>query len=145
MRQFQFHPSRYFAAILVAAHITAIAALLSLVMPLWTKVAWIFPVLFSLIHHLRRDAWLSSPSAVTSLRLEQEQIMLITRSGEQVAGRILRDTLVTPCITVLNVLPHGARLARSVVILPDSLDAESFRQLRVWLKWGGNLAPAQGR
>jgi len=47
------------------------------------------------------------------------------------------DSLVTPFITVLNVLPQGARLARSVVILPDSLDAESFRQLRVWLKWGG--------
>jgi toxin CptA len=48
----------------------------------------------------------------------------------------LRDSLVTPYLTVLNVLPQGARFSRSVVILPDSLDAESFRQLRVWLKWG---------
>jgi hypothetical protein len=23
-----------------------------------------------------------------------------------------------------------------LVILPDALDAESFRQLRVWLRWG---------
>ncbi|MBI3902775.1 MAG: hypothetical protein HY306_07520 [Nitrosomonadales bacterium] len=37
---------------------------------------------------------------------------------------------------MLNVLPQGARFARSMIILPDSLDVESFRQLRVWLKWG---------
>ncbi len=71
-----------------------------------------------------------------ALLLEEEQAVLTLRGGDQLAGQVLRTTLVTPFLTVLNVRPQGARLARSVVILPDSLNAESFRQLRVRLKWG---------
>jgi hypothetical protein len=30
--------------------------------------------------------------------------------------------------------------SRRVVILPDSIDAEDFGKLRVWLRWKGNDA-----
>jgi toxin CptA len=46
------------------------------------------------------------------------------------------DSFVTPYLTVLNLKPEGARFAHALVILPDSLEAESFRRLRVRLKWG---------
>jgi len=62
--------------------------------------------------------------------------VLTQHNGDQLTGKILRDSLVTPFLTVLNILPRNTRLAHSLVILPDSLDAASFRQLRVWLKWG---------
>lgn len=136
-RQFKLQPSRYLAAFLVAAHGAALAMLVPLALPVWAKTALSIVILFSLAYHLRRDALLSSKIAVMALMLEEEQAVLTLRGGDQLAGQVLRDSLVTPYITVLNVLPQGARLARSVVILPDSLDAESFRQLRVWLKWGG--------
>ncbi len=136
-RQFKLQPSRYLATMLIAAHGATLAALLPLALPVWAKAALTPLMLFSLMHHLRRDAWLSAPSAGVALMLESDRAVLSTRGGEQLTGQILRDSLVTPFFTVLNVLPQGARLARSVVIMPDSLDAESFRELRVWLKWGG--------
>jgi hypothetical protein len=136
-QQFKFQPSYYFAAMLVAAHGVTLAALFPLAFPIWAKTALAFFVLLSLGYHLRREAWLSAPSSTTALMLEGDQVVLTTRNGEQLSGKILRDSLVTPYLTVLNVLPRGARMARSVIILPDSLDTESFRQLRVWLKWGG--------
>ena len=135
-RQFKLQPSRYLAAMLIAAHGVALAVLFPLTLPGWAKAALALPVLFSLVYHLWRDAWLSAPSANVALMPEDEQVMLTTRGGEQLAGKILRDSLVTPFITILNVLPQGAFFARSIVILPDSMDAESFRELRVWLKWG---------
>jgi toxin CptA len=135
-RQFQFRPSRYLAAILSIAHGAALVALFPLDLPVWTKAGLAFLVLLSLGYHLWRDAWLSASSAIVSLVLDGDMIMLVSRGGEQLAGRMLRDTLVTPFLAVLNVMPEGARFSRSMVILPDSLDAESFRQLRVWLKWG---------
>ena len=135
-QQFKLQPSRYLAAVLIAAHGSAIAVLVPLALPVWAKAALAIVILFSLAYHLRRDALLSSKSAVMALMLEDDWAVLTLRGGDQLAGQMLRDSLVTPYITVLNVLPQGARLARSVVILPDSLDAESFRQLRVWLKWG---------
>ena len=138
-QQFKLQPSRYLAAILVAAHGITLAALFPLGLPIWSKVALASLILLSLMYHLRRDAWLSAPSSGIALKLEDDRVILTTRGGEQLAGQILRDSLVTPLLTILNVLPQGARLARSVIILPDSLDAESFRQLRVCLKWGSNL------
>lgn len=135
-RQFKLQPSRYLAAVLVVVHGSALAVLFPLTLPVWAKTALAIVILFSLAYHLRRDALLSSRIAVMALLLEEEQAVLTLRRGDQLAGQILRNTLVTPFITVLNVLPQGAHLARSVVILPDSLDAETFRQLRVRLKWG---------
>lgn len=136
-QQFKLQPSRYLAVILIVAHGAALAALLPLALPKWSKAALALLVLLDLGYHLRRDAWLSAPSSGTALALEGDRVMLATRGGKQLSGKVLRDSMVTPFITVLNVLPQGARFARSVIILPDSLDAESFRQLRVWLKWGG--------
>lgn len=136
-QQFQLQPSRYLATILIVAHGAAFAALLPLALPAWSKVVLALLMLFSLMYHLRRDAWLSAPSSGTALILEGDRVVLATRGGKQLAVRVLRDSMVTPLITVLSVLPQGARFARSVIILPDSLDAESFRQLRVRFKWGG--------
>lgn len=136
-QQFKLQPSRYLAVILIVAHGAALAALFPLTLPAWSKVVLALLMLFGLAYHLRRDAWLSAPSSGTALMLEGDRVVLSTRGGKQLAGKVLRDSLVTPLITVLNVLPQGARFARSVIILPDSLDAESFRQLRVWFKWGG--------
>lgn len=135
-RQFKLQPSRYLAAVLVVVHGSALAVLFPLTLPVWAKTALAIVILFSLAYHLRRDALLSSRIAVMALLLEEEQAVLTLRGGDQLAGQVLCNTLVTPFITVLNVRPQGARLARSVVILPDSLDAETFRQLRVRLKWG---------
>lgn len=136
-QQFKLQPSRYLAAVLVAAHGATLAVLVPLALPVWTKAALSIVLLFSLAYHLHRDALLSSKSAGMTLTLEEDHAVLTLRGSDQLAGQVLRDSLVTPYITVLNFLPQGARLARSVVILPDSMDAESFRQLRVWLKWGG--------
>ena len=135
-RQFNFQPSLYLATALIAMHGAALAALLSLAWPFWTQVALGFLLLANMLHHLWRNAWLFAPSSAVTLLLDGDRIVLTSRSGEQVAGKMLPDSLITPLLTVLNVLPQDAYLARSVIILPDSLDAESFRQLRVCLKWG---------
>jgi len=135
-QQFNFRPSHYFATMLIAAHVATLAALYPLAFPIWAKAALAFFVLFSMGYHVWREAWLAAPSATVTLTLEEDLAVLTQRNGDQLTGKILRDSLVTPFLTVLNILPRNTRLAHSLVILPDSLDAASFRQLRVWLKWG---------
>jgi toxin CptA len=51
------------------------------------------------------------------------------------------DSVVTPSLTVMVYHQKNATLMSRVfcarlIILPDALDAESYRQLRVWLRWG---------
>lgn len=113
-----------------------------LVLPLWAGVAVMCLLLLSLGHCLLRHAWLRLPYSCAGLLLEEDGVVLIRRDGVHLPCRILPGSLVAPWLTVLNMLPEGERLVRSVVILPDSLDAESFRQLRLWLKWGDHLPRA---
>ena len=135
-RQFNLQPSIYFTIALVALHGAVLAALVPLALPLWAKILLVLLVLVSLLYHVWHDAWLLALSSNKTLLLDGDMILLVARNGDRVTARILADSLVTPFITILNVLPQGSYLARSVIILPDSLDAEAFRQLRVWLKWG---------
>ena len=134
-RQFNLQPSIYFTIALVVSHGIALAVLVPITLPLWARILLAALVLVSMLYHLWHDAWLLTLSSNKTLLLDGDRVLLVARNGDQVTARILADSLVTPFISVLNVLPQGAYLARSIIILPDSLDAESFRQLRVWLKW----------
>lgn len=135
-RQFNLQPSVYLTIVLVASHSTALAVLAPLALPIWTRTLLALLVMASLLYHLWHDAWLLARSSNKTLLLDGDVIQLVARNGDQITAQVLTDSLVTPFITILNVLPQGAYFARSVIILPDSQDTESFRQLRVWLRWG---------
>lgn len=56
---------------------------------------------------------------------------LQTRDGRRLPVALLPDSYVHPWLTVLNF--RGAARRRSVVLLPDSLDSQCYRRLRVRL------------
>jgi toxin CptA len=134
-RQFNLQPSVYFTIALIASHGVALAVLAPLALPLWARILLASFVITSLLYHVWHDAWLLALSSNKTLLVDGDMVQLVARNGDQVTARVLADSLVTPYITLLNVLPQGSYFTRSVIILPDSLDAESFRQLRVWLRW----------
>jgi toxin CptA len=132
----KFKSSRYLMALLIAVHFVAIIALVPLALPVWARMGLMLVLVVNFSYLLRRDILLNLPSSCAGLSLEKDSMGIINRNGERLPCKVLNNSLVTPAITVINVLPQGARFARAAVILPDGLDAESFRQLRVWLKWG---------
>jgi len=101
----------------------------------WAKGGLVVLLVCSLVYYLRRYAWLSLSSSHVAIRIDGNNIALITRGGSESAGQVLRDSVVTPVLTILNVLLPGKKSASFVVIFPDSLDKERFRELRVLLKW----------
>ena len=134
-RQFHFQPSGYLAISLLLAHSAALLAIYAIPLPGWAKIALTLLLLANLLFYLRRDAQLSAPSSVITLTLDGDDLMLTARNGKCWVARLLSTSMVTPVLTVLNSSSPGAIFARPIIIFPDSLDAESFRQLRVWLKW----------
>ena len=88
-------------------------------------------------YYLLRDAKLSMGHSCVAFRMEgQEEIVLVLRNGLHVPGRVSADSLVTPSFVILNVALKEQRGRRSLLILPDTMGADSFRRLRVALKWG---------
>ena len=136
-RQFNFKSSFYLALALAVMHGTAWVSLLFLALPVWANAALFSLLAVNLWHHLTHRAWLAAPASTVALQLDGDQIIVVARDGRQIAGRVLPDSITAPWLTIVNILPQGSRLVRSVIIFPDSLDVDSFRQLRVALKWGG--------
>ena len=135
---FKLYPSRFCSAILFLAYSLTILSVFLLPIVELAKAALAVLLVCAMVYYLRRDAWLLLSSSHVALRLEGNHIVLITRGGGEVPGLVLRDSVVTPALTILNVLPQGRKTAHSVVIFPDSLDAERSRELRVLLKWSGS-------
>lgn len=90
----------------------------------------------ALAYYLSRDAWLLLLSSPVGIRVEEEYVSVLTRGGYEFSGKVSRDSLITPMLTILNVASQEAKIVRSVVIFPDSMDKEDFREMRVLLKWG---------
>ena len=66
-----------------------------------------------------------------ALRLEGRRI-----SVDGVPGDVVDGSFVAPWLTIVHWRPLGARFTRTLLVLPDMLDADSFRGLRVILRWG---------
>lgn len=139
-------PSRRLAVALGLAHFTATGLLWPLTLPAMIKLAGSVLLTASLIFYVRRYAWLTSPGSVTGLELGLETsggmiCTLETRCGKRTACTLLGSSFVAPYLTVLELKPlkqpesWRRPFARSVVILPDGVDADEFRRLRVLLRW----------
>lgn len=130
-------PSRtVLVAIGAAAAVTAVAAL-ALPWPAWAKASAVAAILGWAADCARVVALRRGSRAVQSVQIEAgPRIRVRFGDGTTRAGRIEPGTCVTSWITTLVWRPDGARFARSVLIVPDMLPAETFRRMRVVLRYG---------
>jgi toxin CptA len=129
-------PSYRLATILGLAHCIAGGLLWPLDLSLNIKLIVVFILMMSAIYYLRQDAFLVATNSVIAFELSNTmRCTIISRSGQSIICCILSSTYVTSYLTVLNVKPEGKFFTRSILILPDGIDTEAFRQLRVWLRW----------
>ena len=129
-------PSRRLSFALSVAHAIAIAVLFATTLPTALKAALAACIAVSLVRSLRRHALLRARSSILSMRvLNDGALFLKRRQGESVRATVLGTSYVSASLTVLNLRIIGRRLVEHVVIVPDNIDPEAFRQLRVLLRW----------
>jgi toxin CptA len=147
----RFRPSIRLAAMLSFAHASATGLLWPLILPAAAKLAGSAILAASLVFYLKRNALLRSPDSVIGLELSHKMACTLeTQNGERIMCAVLGSSFVAPYLTVLelqplkldayagspaNQKPWRKCFSRSVVILPDGVDPEEFRQLRVLLRW----------
>lgn len=129
-------PSLRLLIILSLAHLVATSLFWPLALPFGIKAIAVVMLVFSLVYYVRQDALLTASNAVVAFELSDDMCCtLITRSGESMVCDLSGSTFVAPYLTVLNLKSAGKFFTRSVMILPDGIDAEEFRRLRVLLRW----------
>jgi toxin CptA len=137
-----FKPSRRLLLALGFAAPVAITVLAILPVSLWIKLLAISVVVSMASYHIL-DAMQRLPRSCVSLSLDTKGAwQLVTRDGNRYDATILASSFVAPYMTILNCSLTGRWLQYHIVILPDAVDGDAFRRLRVWLRWGRQASTA---
>ncbi|TRZ56938.1 MAG: hypothetical protein D4S02_14395 [Rhodocyclaceae bacterium] len=124
-------PSRNLAVLLVATHAGALLVISSLELLVWIKLALL--ILMAISAWNCRKYWYGA-QRITLLSLREKGALAYLRmNGETGDASVDRQSTVTPWLTVI-LLTRGQGL-ESLVLLPDSLNQDDYRRLRVWLRW----------
>ena len=109
---------------------------LALPMPLWMQAGLIVVLAAWTTCAFRRVALRHGAHAVTEVRVAANRLIAV-RHGAQplVAGHVRSTSHVGPHVTTIVWRPDGVLWSRTVLILPDMLPEEDFRQLRVLLRY----------
>jgi toxin CptA len=133
-------PSRTLAAAIALAHLAALATAVA-ALPGAAAAVVAAGVALSAIGHLR-EALHRAPQAVTGLELSADgRVAVADPSGDWLTARVRSVAVPVPWLAVVT-LRDALGQRRAAVVLPDALDREAFRRLRVWLRWGTAAGPA---
>jgi hypothetical protein len=126
-------PSRTLAAAIASAHLAALAAALVALPGAAAGVA-AAGVVLSAIAQVRL-ALHRVPHAVAGLELAADGGAAVAGpAGDWSAARLRSVAVPAPWLAVVTLRDASGR-HRAAVVLPDSLDREAFRRLRIWLRW----------
>lgn len=138
-----FKPSVRLAAVLAVVALLACLALAVISVALWIKLAAMAVVVFATTWHVMHALQRTAHSCIALSMDSKGTWQLMTRNGNRYAATILSSSFVMPYLTILNCSLTGRWLQYHVVILPDAVDREAFRRLRVWLRWGHQASVAE--
>ena len=138
-------PSRRLAALFITVSLAACAIVLCMPLHLWfeffglesfgLKFFVCLAIIVATAYAVMQHAWLVLPASCRMLELDAKGgLQLLRNDGTREEALLLPDSFVNARLTVLNV--KIGRRRRSVLLTPDRTEAEAFRRLRVWLRWG---------
>ena len=126
------------AGILALIHLGAIIiiGLPSLNIPVWLKAILSIILIGSAVFYIRRDALRLATDSIVMLDIaDNMNCTAQTKLGNAIECKITGTSCVFPFLTILNLKTDNSRFLKHVVIMQDSIEKNSFRQLRVWLRW----------
>jgi hypothetical protein len=133
-------PSKWLCVWIALVTIAAVA-LCAVYLPVWAAlIAGLFAVGIA-IYVTHRDALLTLPHSIVALRFGQSGLHYQSRNGvwrEAQGSDDLASSFVSRWLSIVAVSAANTVHRRHIVLMPDSLDHDVARQIRVWLKWSRN-------
>jgi toxin CptA len=136
MLEITLSPSRILTILLAISHGLTVAIVALLDVPLSARLLGGAVVVVAGAYSIRRDARLLGAQSVREIRAKSDgHVELGLSNGSRATGRWAQGSFVTPVLTVALIRLDSNRKLRRIAILPDMLAADSFRELRIYLKW----------
>ncbi|TCV90214.1 protein YgfX [Sulfurirhabdus autotrophica] len=136
--------SRILALMLLFMHSFCILLVWLMPLPFWVKLTGSLILIVSAAFYLQRDALLTFPQSIVALQVDSDcRSEIQSKQGDRITAELMGTSFVAPYLTVLNFKTAEKRFAQHVVIFPDAINREDFRQLRVLLRWKCNQFPPE--
>ena len=126
--------SRFAASFIAFTGAATLSLLAALPIAPLTKAFAVLWVGLSALDACRTLAKHRGANGVCTFRLCERAIEVEDAGGGLREGELRDGSFVSPWLTILRWRPVGALRDRTIVILPDMLDADAFRALRVFLR-----------
>ncbi|MCF6283471.1 MAG: hypothetical protein L3J28_14930 [Candidatus Polarisedimenticolaceae bacterium] len=128
------HYSIQLAAYLITTHLVALLVVITLVRPWWFAIGMVAVILFSLVQSYRRHLQYRGHNVIRAAELNgQDEWILQQANGDEISAQLQSNSYIHPILSALNFCNEQGK-RQSLILLPDGIDAESFRRLRVRLK-----------
>ncbi len=126
--------SKQLAGYLLTTHLVALFVVITLIKSGWLAFTLAALTLFSFVRSYRCHLSYRGRNIIRSAELDgQNKWLLQQADGEECAAELQPNSYIHPRLSVLNFRnEYGKR--QSLIVLPDGIDGESFRRLRVRLK-----------
>ena len=139
--QLTLRPSYLLAAVLAAAAIGACLIVACMPLALSLKFLVCVPILLVTPYFIAQEALLNLPWSYAGLELNHKgELRLIRKDGTSSAATVLHSSFMAAYLTILNVKLDHSRWRRNLILTPDRVDSGAYRQLRIWLRWGRQVA-----
>ena len=136
-------PSRRLTAWLVGLHGSVLLPIWSTGVPTPVALAISAAVLCHGSWAVLRQGLLANDGSILSVAIDGSHRCAITlREGRVLHGSVAATTVVTGRLVILAIRARAWRPLTRVVIPADATDAESFRRMRVLLRWAADREPA---
>lgn len=132
--KFEVKSSWWLTIIYLFIHLGAMVVLFFLALPLPIQGAMLGLCVLSLVFCLYRQAWrLSKQSIVKFWYTGERHWNLQDRQGQELSARLKGDSICTLHFVLLNFSIKSRWRSCSVIILPDAMQPDDLRRLRVLL------------
>lgn len=135
--QLSLRPSYVLAWTIGLASLLSCVILVGLPIHSVIKVTGILLTVSAAAYSIQRYALIVLARSIIHVSLNHEsKLQLTCKDGSKHEVHVLESSFVAAYLTVLNLqcVENGRRI--HLVLLPDNVEADNFRQLRVWLRWG---------
>ena len=127
---------------LLIVHSAALLVLPFLDLSVWLIAVFVPVLTINLYNSWRRYVWRTHPQSIQSLCWQEANELTVTlQSGEELQASLVQRALILPWLVILHFKVAG-HPGHSLLLTPDMLPDDIFRQLRVRLRMAMDGAPA---
>jgi len=132
-------PSYRLAALITFAALSSAWIALAISLDWWIKLIACLTIAAAAIYHVQH-ALLRFDSSWASIVVNSAgEVSLRRQDGRENSNvKVLPSSFVASFLTILHIKADSNRMTQYLLLLPDSANEQSLRQLRVWLLWGWN-------